>query len=379
MTPSKRARGAARRDGSESARRRRRTSALNVSSSATPPASLLWLTPARKLSAPPGSRCRRRRGRLVGVAPPRDRRGGIPAPAGICFDSTSERAVRAGRGRTRDYLSELGCSIFSSTFRRIAEVRGVLKTVTGDRRPPKRSSSPCRIAEAALRGWPKWPESTSGTTRCRRPTTSCSPPRLGGRRDSEHGRRPASTRRQSPPTPRLAVISNLAVGLDNIDLRGGDPSRESRSATRPGVSTETTADLAFALLMAAARRVAEGDRYVRAAAGAPWTRDLMLGRDLFGATLGIIGFGCDRAGDRAPREWLQDARFCTRLVSIIARAVGWRFTPRANRSSFRAAGRVGLYIDHVPLTDKTRHMLGAREFADHEAGGDCRSMRRAAR
>ncbi len=74
----------------------------------------------------------------------------------------------------------------------------------------------------------------------------------------------------------------------------------SRSATRPGVLTDTTADLAWALLMAAARRVAEGDRYVRDGRWKTWGPLLLLGPDVHGATIGIVGFG--RIGQAVARR-----------------------------------------------------------------------------
>jgi glyoxylate reductase len=90
--------------------------------------------------------------------------------------------------------------------------------------------------------------------------------------------------------PQLKVVSNYAVGFDNIDVaavnRRGIP-----AGNTPGVLTETTADLAFALLMAAARRVPEGDRYVRAGNWKTWGPMLLLGPDVHGATIGIVGFG----------------------------------------------------------------------------------------
>ena len=91
--------------------------------------------------------------------------------------------------------------------------------------------------------------------------------------------------------PQLKVISNYAVGFDNVDVpeatRRGIP-----VGNTPGVLTETTADLAFALLMAAARRVAEGDRYVRAGRWKTWGPLLLMGPDIHDATLGIIGLSC---------------------------------------------------------------------------------------
>ena len=90
--------------------------------------------------------------------------------------------------------------------------------------------------------------------------------------------------------PGLKVISNCAVGFDNIDVseatRRGIP-----VGNTPGVLTDTTADFAFALLMAAARRVVEGHNYVQAGRWKTWGLTQLLGQDIAGATLGIIGFG----------------------------------------------------------------------------------------
>ncbi|MGZ9276678.1 MAG: 2-hydroxyacid dehydrogenase [Candidatus Limnocylindrales bacterium] len=101
--------------------------------------------------------------------------------------------------------------------------------------------------------------------------------------------------------PQLRVVSNYAVGFDNIDVaacaRRGVP-----VGNTPGVLTDTTADLAFALLMAAARRVAEGDRYVRAGHWRTWGPMLLMGPDVHGATIGIVGFG--RIGQAVARRAL---------------------------------------------------------------------------
>jgi glyoxylate reductase len=90
--------------------------------------------------------------------------------------------------------------------------------------------------------------------------------------------------------PQLKVVSNYAVGFDNIDVaacsRRGIP-----AGNTPGVLTETTADLAFALLMAAARRLPEADRYVRDGRWKTWGPMLLLGPDVHGSTIGIVGFG----------------------------------------------------------------------------------------
>jgi len=97
----------------------------------------------------------------------------------------------------------------------------------------------------------------------------------------------------------LKVVSNFAVGYDNIDV----PACTKRGipvGNTPGVLTETTADLAWALLMAAARRLVEGDRYVRDGNWKTWGPMLLMGPDVHGATIGIIGFG--RIGQAVARR-----------------------------------------------------------------------------
>jgi glyoxylate reductase len=99
--------------------------------------------------------------------------------------------------------------------------------------------------------------------------------------------------------PQLKVVSNFAVGFDNIDVpactRRGIP-----VGNTPGVLTETTADLAWALLMAAARRLPEADHYVRAGKWKTWGPMLLMGPDVHGATIGIVGFG--RIGQAVARR-----------------------------------------------------------------------------
>ena len=90
--------------------------------------------------------------------------------------------------------------------------------------------------------------------------------------------------------PGLRVVSNYAVGFDNIDV-AACAARGVAVGNTPGVLTETTADLAWALLMAAARRLPEGDRYVRDGHWKTWGPLLLLGPDVHGATIGIVGFG----------------------------------------------------------------------------------------
>jgi glyoxylate reductase len=90
--------------------------------------------------------------------------------------------------------------------------------------------------------------------------------------------------------PQLKVVSNFAVGFDNVDI-AACTKRGVAVGNTPGVLTETTADLAWALLMAAARRLPEADRYVRDGQWRTWGPMLLMGPDVSGATLGIVGFG----------------------------------------------------------------------------------------
>jgi glyoxylate reductase len=129
------------------------------------------------------------------------------------------------------------------------------------------------------------------------------------------------------------------------------------------VLTEATADLAFGLLMAVARRIAEADRHVRAGRWRTWGPMTMLGRDVHSSTLGLIGFGA--IGQAIARR---AAGFAMRVLYL--NHPGRR--PPSNVA--RPAGAVGVsltrllaqsnYVSiHVPLTSKTRHMMGPREFA----------------
>ena len=180
--------------------------------------------------------------------------------------------------------------------------------------------------------------------------------------------------------PRLIAISNLAVGVDNIDLAAATRARVAVGHT-PGVLSETTADLAFALLLAAARRVAESDRFVRAGRWRMWTPRLMLGRDVWGATLGVIGWG--KIGQAVARR---AAGFGMRVLYAAHHSSGTgtpaRSKPRATASAVAipaapAAECVELprllaesdFISlNVPLTPTTRHLIGVRELAAMKRG-----------
>jgi glyoxylate reductase len=90
--------------------------------------------------------------------------------------------------------------------------------------------------------------------------------------------------------PGLKVVSNVAVGFNNIDVAAARR-RGIVVTNTPDVLTETTADFAWALLMAAGRRVVEADRYVRSGEWKVWKWDLLWGADVHGKTLGVVGFG----------------------------------------------------------------------------------------
>jgi glyoxylate reductase len=158
--------------------------------------------------------------------------------------------------------------------------------------------------------------------------------------------------------PRLRVISNLAVGLDNIDIAAATAAGIVVAHT-PGVLTDATADLAFALLMAAARRVAEGDREVRAGKWKTWGPQVLLGRDVWGATLGIIGWG--KIGRAMARRGLG---FKMRLLYATRSTNGDESLAGATRVSLTRLLQQADFVSlHVPLTPQTRHLIGAKELA----------------
>ena len=158
--------------------------------------------------------------------------------------------------------------------------------------------------------------------------------------------------------PQLKVVSNLAVGYDNVDVPAAT-ARGVAVCNTPEVLTETTADFAWALLMTAARRVVEGADYVRAGRWKTWGPMLLLGRDLTGATLGIVGFG------RIGREVAKRARgFEMRLLAYdthhdeaAAQELGVAY--RSLDDLLREADFVTL---HVALTPETTGLIGAREL-----------------
>jgi len=158
--------------------------------------------------------------------------------------------------------------------------------------------------------------------------------------------------------PKLRVISNLAVGLDNIDIAAATAAGVAVGHT-PGVLTDATADLAFALLMAAARRVSEGDREVRAGKWLTWGPAVLLGHDVWGATLGIIGWGkIGRAMAHRGRGFNMRVLYASRSTKDVGSVSG------AARVSVKRLLRQSDFVSlHLPLTPQTKHLIGAKELA----------------
>jgi glyoxylate reductase len=160
-------------------------------------------------------------------------------------------------------------------------------------------------------------------------------------------------------TPGLRCVSNVAVGYDNVDVASATAYNVMVTNT-PGVLDDATADFAFTLLMSTARRVVEADHYTRAGRFQGWAIDMMLGTDVFGATLGIIGIG--RIGRGLAR----------RAKGFNMRVLYYDPTPLAREDEEQlGATRVDLgrllaesdFISvHVPLVPETHHLLSTAQF-----------------
>jgi glyoxylate reductase len=157
----------------------------------------------------------------------------------------------------------------------------------------------------------------------------------------------------------LRVISNIAVGYDNIDLNRATK-RGIYVTNTPGVLTETTADLAWALLMAAARRIPEAESYLRSGSWKiQWNLMFMTGTDVHGKTLGIIGLGrigqavAQRARGFNMTMLYYDEKRNTELESKL----GVKYADMD--AIFRESDFVTL---HVPLTEKTRNLVSGRQL-----------------
>lgn len=153
-------------------------------------------------------------------------------------------------------------------------------------------------------------------------------------------------------TPGLRGLATVSVGLDHIDLAAAERHRIPIAYT-PDVLTEATADLTFALLLGAARRLGESERYLRAGRWQSWSFDLLLGTDVHGKTLGIIGPG--RIG---------------RAVARRADGFGMRvlFAGRDRSELERVLAESDFVVVTVPLSESTRHLIGPAELARMKPG-----------
>ncbi len=164
--------------------------------------------------------------------------------------------------------------------------------------------------------------------------------------------------------PQLRMVANYAVGYNNIDMEAATRAGVAVTNT-PGALTEATADLTWALLMAAARRVVEGDRICRAGDFHGWLPTLLLGREVHGASIGIIGAG--RIGSAVAR----------RAKGFSMRIFYWSRSPKPELELELGAVRMEPvrifetcdYVSlHLPLTPETHHLVDADMFARARKG-----------
>ena len=160
--------------------------------------------------------------------------------------------------------------------------------------------------------------------------------------------------------PQLRIVANYAVGFDNIDV--DECTRRGVMATNtPEVLTDTTADLAWTLLMASARRIGEGDRLLRGREQWIWGPEMMLGQDVHHKVLGLVGFG--RIGQAVAKR---ASGFGMRVVYFdvfrpsadVERATGAEF--REFDDLLEEADFISI---HVALTPETKHLFGGEQFA----------------
>ena len=161
--------------------------------------------------------------------------------------------------------------------------------------------------------------------------------------------------------PGLKVVSNLAVGYDNINIAEATK-RHIVVSNTPGVLTGTTADLGFTLLMVAARRVVEADKYTRKGRWKTWGPKILLGQDIHNATLGLVGLG--RIGAEVAKRG-RGFNMKVLYYDVIRRSeeeerqLGVEYIPELAKL-LSSADFISV---HVPLLPQTRHLIGAAEFA----------------
>lgn len=159
--------------------------------------------------------------------------------------------------------------------------------------------------------------------------------------------------------PHLRVVANYGVGINNIDVAAATE-RGLPVTNTPGVLTETTADLVFGLILAAGRRIAEGDRLVRSGKWEGWEPTQMLGQDIHGKTLGIIGLGdIGRAVARRAQGFGMKVIYhnSRRRTAAEERRLKVGYASLSNLLK-----RADVVSIHAPLTDETRHLIGPAEL-----------------
>jgi glyoxylate reductase len=160
--------------------------------------------------------------------------------------------------------------------------------------------------------------------------------------------------------PKLRIVANVAVGFDNIDV-AACTRRKVLASNTPGVLDDTTADFAWTLLMAVARRVLEGDQLIRSGTWAGWNLDQLCGTDVWGKTLGILGFGrigctvARRASGFRMRVLYNDA---VRASAEAEKELNVQFLERD-----QVLAEAYFVTVHVPLLPETRHLISASQLA----------------
>jgi glyoxylate reductase len=160
-------------------------------------------------------------------------------------------------------------------------------------------------------------------------------------------------------TPGLKCVSNVAVGFDNIDVPAATAHKVMVTNT-PGVLDDATADFAFTLLMSTARRVVEADSFTRSGRFRGWAIDMMLGHDVYGATLGIIGIG------RIGRGVAHRAKgFNMRVIYYDPQPLPREAEEQLGATAVpldRLIAESDFISVHVPLTNETLHLLSTAQF-----------------
>lgn len=157
----------------------------------------------------------------------------------------------------------------------------------------------------------------------------------------------------------LKIVANVAVGYDNVDVDSATRNGIVVSNT-PGVLTETTADFAWTLIMAVGRRVVEGDQFFRTGKYKGWGILMLLGEDIYGKTLGTVGFGrIGQAVAQRANGFSMDIMYYDPVIQAedAARRVG------ARKVDLDTILRESDYVTiHTPLTPETRHLIGMPEL-----------------